>query len=337
MQTVIKKLIEQQNLTSAEMIAAMETIMHGKATPAQIGGFLVALRLKGETVEEIAAAAKVIRALALPVKISGEHLVDIVGTGGDQAQLFNISTVSAFVAAAAGAKVAKHNNRAVSGASGSADLLEIAGINARLEPEQIEQCINQIGIGFMFAPSHHLSWKYVMPARRELGIRTVFNLLGPLVNPARVPNLLIGVFDKKWVESFAKVAKELGDKHVLIVHSEDGLDEISIAVPTFVAELKNGEIKTYTIEPQQFGIKKSSLDALKIKNSAESFSIIKNVLDNKAGAARDMVALNAGAAIYTAGLAKTIEAGVKKALEVIASGAAKEKFHELVKLTQSFK
>lgn len=333
----IQHLIDKQSLSATEMTAIMQTIMRGKATPAQIAGFLVALRMKGETVEEIAAAAKVIRKLALPVKITDKHLVDIVGTGGDQAHLFNISTISAFVAAAAGAKVAKHNNRAISSNSGSADLLEIAGINPHLAPKQIQQCIKQVGVGFMFAPAHHLSWKHVMLVRRELGVRTIFNLLGPLVNPAKVPNLLIGVFDKKWVEPFAQVAKELGDKHVVVVHSEDGLDEISIAAPTFVAELKNGDIKTYTIEPKQFGIKSTSLNPLKVKNARESFSIIKKVLDNHDSAARDIVALNAGVAIYAADLAKTIETGMEKALAVIANGFAKEKFQQLIKLTQSFK
>ena len=319
------------------MAEIMRIIMNGKASPAQIGGFLIALHMKGESVTEITAAAKVVRELLTPVHVNGDHLVDIVGTGGDQAHTFNISTTSAFVAAAAGANVAKHNNRAISSQSGSADLLEIAGINPLLQPEQIAQCINQIGIGFMFAPSHHNAWKNVAAPRRELGVRTLFNLLGPLSNPANAPNLLVGVFAKKWVEPFANVLRELGNKHVLVVHSQDGLDEISIAAPTDVAELKNGAITTYTITPELFGIHINPLDSVRVNNPQESFALMQDVLNNKPGPARDIVVLNAGTAIYAANLTDSMAAGVKKAEAALACGGAKEKFDALVKMSRVFR
>lgn len=336
-QQALQKIIDRKDLTSDEMRTIMQAIMNNEVTPTQIGAFLMGLHMKGETPAEIASAARVARELSIPVNVQGNHIVDIVGTGGDSARTFNISTACAFVAAAAGAKVAKHNNRAISSASGSADLLEIAGININLNPEQIADCIEKIGVGFMFAPLHHLAWKNVSAPRRELGVRTLFNVLGPLANPANASNLLVGVFSKQLVEVFAEVFQQLGNNHVLVVHSEDGLDEISIAAPTFVAELKNNKISTYTINPKQFGIAISPLDSLRVSNAQESLAIIQKVLNNETGPARDIVTLNAGAAIYAANLVDDLVAGIKKAAEVIASGAAKDRFQNLIQLTQSFR
>lgn len=334
---IIKKINDQQNLSTDEMMFAMRSIMNDQTTREEIAEFLVGLQKKGESIEEITAAAKIVRAAATPVTIHhAKYLVDIVGTGGDQAKIFNVSTTSAFVIAAAGAQVIKHNNRAISSASGSADVLEFAGINLQLTPDQIADCVEKIGISFIFAPLHHLAWQKVRDVRRELKTRTIFNLLGPLTNPANAPNLLVGVYAKKWVESFAEVFRELGNQHVLVVHSEDGLDEISVAAPTFVAELKNNKIETYTIEPAQFGLKISSLDALRVKNSEESFILLQAVLNNQAGAARDIVLLNAGAAMYAANLVSSIAEGVEKAAAVIASGAAKKKLEDLKEFTQKF-
>lgn len=332
----LQKIVSLQNLSADEMDALMRAMMNNELTAAQIGALLVGLHMKGETAIEIAAAAKVARELVIPVSVAANHSLDIVGTGGDQARTFNISTTCAFVAAAAGATVAKHNNRAISSSSGSADLLEVVNIKTDLNPQQIKQCLEKIGIGFMFAPQHHHAFKNVAPIRRELGIRTLFNMLGPLANPANVPNLLVGVFAKKWVTIYAEVFQILGNQHVLVVHSDDGLDEISIAAPTFVAELKNKTITTYTIHPEQFGIAISSLDSLRVHNAQESFAIVQSVLNNEAGPARDIVALNAGAAIYAADLVDNIKSGVDKAYAVIESGAARKKFEALISLMQNF-
>jgi anthranilate phosphoribosyltransferase len=262
--------------------------------------------------------------------------VDIVGTGGDSANTFNISTASTFVVAAAGGIVAKHGNRSVSSKSGSADLLEAAGVNLELTPQQVEQCIEQIGVGFMFAPLHHSAMKHAIGPRREMGVRTIFNVLGPLTNPAGAPNQLLGVFSDELVEPLAEVLKALGSNHVLVVHSEDGMDEISIAAPTKVAELRNGAITTYTITPEQFGIERGDINALTVDSAQQSLAIVKRVLDNESGPARDIVVLNAGAAIYAADLVDSLEAGINKAQEVIASGAARDKLDALVSLSSSF-
>jgi len=336
MQQALTKISQRCDLTRTEMANAMQVIMAGQASPAQIGAFMLGLHMKGETVTEIASAAEVIRKLALPVKVTGQHLVDIVGTGGDGAKTFNISTASAFVMAAAGAKVAKHNNRAISSQSGSADLLEIANINPALNPQQIAQCINELGIGFMFAPSHHSSWHHTVEPRRELGIRTLFNILGPLVNPARVKKHVIGVYSKHWLEPVCQALQKLGSQHVLVVHSQDGLDEISIAAATDVAELHNGAIDTYTITPQQLGLSLSSLDSIRVENAQQSLALIEQAFANQPGAARDIVALNAGAGIYAADLVSNLSAGVEKALAVLASGAAQEKLAALQKFTQQW-
>ncbi len=329
-QAAIAAVIEQIDLGREEMQSVMRTIMTGEATPAQIGGFLIGLRMKGETVDEIAAAASVMRELATPVAVSGDHMVDTAGTGGDGAKTFNISTASTFVIAAAGGQVAKHGNRSISSSSGSADLLEAAGVRLDLSPEQVAKCINEVGVGFMFAPMHHSAMKHAIGPRKEMAVRTVFNLLGPLTNPAAAPNQVIGVFDGAWVEPLAQVLKQLGSRHVMVVHGEDGLDEITISGTTQVAELKDGEVTTYTITPEQFGMSKAPLSGLAVENAEESLAVVKGVLENQGGAAGDIVALNAGAAIYVAGLAESLEAGVARAQEVIASGEAATKLDALV-------
>ena len=335
-QQAIKAVSERRDLSADEMTTVMRTIMTGEATPAQIGGFLIGLRMKGESIEEIAAAAAVMRELASGVNVDGEHIVDIVGTGGDGSNTFNISTASSFVVAAAGGIVAKHGNRSVSSKSGSADLLEAAGVNLDLDSEQVAQCIRETGVGFMFAPKHHSAMKHAIGPRKEMAVRTIFNILGPLTNPAGAPNQLLGVFADELVEPLAQVLNKLGSNHVLVVHSEDGMDEISIGAATHVAELKNGKVESYTITPEQFGLKQSDVSTLAVNSADESLNIINAVLDNQPGPARDIVILNAGAAIYAADLTESLEAGIKKADEVIAGGAAKEKLAALVKISNSF-
>jgi len=334
--TALAQVIEGQNLSETDMQAVMNQIMTGNASAAQIGGFLVALRMKGETVDEITAAAKVMRELATAVAVSGEHIIDIVGTGGDGLQTFNISTTCCFVVAAAGGTVAKHGNRSVSSTSGSADLLEIAGVNLNLSNTQVAECIEQVGVGFMFAPLHHNAMKHAIGPRKEMAIRTIFNVLGPLTNPAGAPNQLLGVFSEQLLEPLAEVLKNLNSNHVMVVHSEDGMDEISIAAPTKVCELRNGLLSSYTITPEKFGLQRANLDTLIVKSAEQSLAVVNSVLDNQPGAARDIVILNAGAAIYCANLVDSLEAGIEKAKAVINSGAAKEKLHALVALTKSF-
>ena len=329
------KVLEKQDLTREEMQAAMSEIMTGQATPAQIAGFLIGLRMKGETVEEITAAARVMRDLSTKVEVESDSAVDIVGTGGDGSSTFNISTASIFVTAAAGGTVAKHGNRAISSKSGAADLLEAAGINLDISPEQTAQCINELGVGFIFAQKHHSAMKHAIGPRKEMGVRTVFNLLGPLTNPSAAPNMVLGVYSKEWVEPLAQVLKQLGSNHVMVVHAADGMDEISIASPTYVAELKDGEISEYTIQPEDFGLQTQAIDSLVVDSAKESLGIVLDVFNNTAGAARDIVALNAGAAIYVAGLANSHQEGVKRALEVIANGGATAKLNALKEMTNS--
>ena len=336
MPSALRAVTERRNLSDDDMRAVMRLIMTGQATAAQIGGFLVGLRMKGETVDEISAAVQVMRELVTPVKIATDKLVDIVGTGGDGAHTFNISTASAFVVAAAGGRVAKHGNRSVSSQSGSADVLEAAGVNINLTPEQVARCVNEVGVGFMFAPLHHSAMKHAIGPRREMGVRTIFNLLGPLTNPAGALNQLIGVYGAQWVEPVAQVLAKLGSKHVMVVHSDDGMDEISMAAPTQVAELKDGHVSTYSISPEQFGIARSDKTQLMVKNAQESLEKVRAVLNNTAGPERDIVALNAGAASYVAGLAPSLNDGVKLAQHVIASGAARDKLSDLVTLSNSF-
>ena len=333
--TAIAAVIERRDLGAAEMESVMRSIMTGQATPAQIGGFLVGLRMKGETVDEIAAAARVMRELATAVDVSGPHLVDTCGTGGDGASTFNISTASAIVTAAAGGRVAKHGNRSVSSSSGSADVLEAAGVRLDLDPAQVAACIDQVGVGFLFAPQHHSAMKHAIGPRKEMRVRTLFNLLGPLTNPAAAPNQVLGVFSPDWVEPLARVLKQLGSQHVLVVHAEDGLDEISIAAATRVAELRDGEISTYSVTPEQFGMQRTGLDAIAVADAAQSLAMINAVFDDQPGAARDIVCLNAGAAIYAADLTETLQQGVQLASEVIASGKAKQTFALLISASKS--
>ena len=332
-QQALNKLLDKEDLTADEMHAVMRIIMSGGATDAQIGGFLIALRCKGESIDEIAAAAAVMRELATKVKVSGEHVIDTCGTGGDGANTFNISTTCAFVVAAAGGKVAKHGNRSVSSSSGSADVLEAAGVNLDLSAEQVTQCVDEIGVGFLFAPNHHSAMKYATGPRKEMGVRTLFNLLGPLSNPAETANQLIGVFASEWVEPLAQVLKKLGSQHVLIVNAEDGLDEISIASASNIAELKEGIVSTYQVTPEQFGLQRASLDSLAVNDATSSLTMLRSVLNNQAGAAKDIVVLNAGAAIYAANLVATLEAGVEKAQKVIENATALEKFNNFITYT----
>ena len=332
--------INHQDLSTEQMISVMRQIMLGEATPAQIGGFLVALRMKGESLDEIEGATIVMRELAAKVTVSGDFLVDTCGTGGDGSDLFNVSTASAFVVAAAGGRVAKHGNRSVSSSTGSADVLEAAGISLDLTPDQVAECINSIGIGFMFAPSHHSAMKHAIGPRKELGQRTIFNMLGPMTNPASVKSQVIGVFNEALCKPIAEVLKRLGSKHVLVVHAQDGLDEMSLATSTHIAELKNGEVMEYKVTPEDLGINSQSLIGLTVESADESLALIVDALGQQATEqgkkAADMLALNAGAALYVSGVANSIKAGVLLAKQVITSGAALQKMHELKEKTQSF-
>ncbi|MDD3519530.1 MAG: anthranilate phosphoribosyltransferase [Chromatiales bacterium] len=335
MQAAIRAVTERLDLSDAEMTAVMRLIMTGEATPAQIGGFLVGLRMKGETVDEVAAAARVMRELAERVEVGGEHLIDTCGTGGDAAGTFNISTACALVAAAAGARVAKHGNRSVSGKTGSADVLEAAGVRLDLAPEQVGRCIEEVGVGFLFAPRHHGAMKHAIGPRREMGVRTLFNVLGPLTNPASAPNQLLGVFSNRWLEPLAEVLGRLGSRHVMVVHAEDGLDEISIGAPTRVAELRDGVVRSHLIAPEDFGLERAPLDAVRVDSPEASLRMIRDVLDGAPGPARDIVLLNAGAAIRVAGLAATLEGGIDRARGAIDGGDAAAKLDALVRFTQS--
>jgi len=334
-QTAIKSVIAGRDLGGDDMTAVMRQIMTGECTASQIGGFLVGLRMKGESVDEISAAAKVMRELATRVEVDSEHLVDTCGTGGDSSGSFNISTASALVAAAAGAKVAKHGNRSMTSKSGSADVLEAAGVKLDITPQQVGACVEQVGVGFMFAPAHHGAMKHAIGARKELAVRTVFNVLGPLTNPAGAPNQVIGVFDGELVETMANVLRQLGSRHVMVVHAEDGMDEISITAPTRVAELRDGKVTNYTIEPADFGMQTAALDSLRVGSAAESLAKIRGVLAGEPGPARDIVCLNAGAAIYVSGLADSLAAGIDAARAAIDSGKAAEVLQNLVARTNA--
>jgi len=335
MQAAIRAVTENRDLSMDEMGDVMRTIMTGDATQAQIGGFLIGLRMKGETVDEISAAAKIMRELATPVTLGGEHLVDTCGTGGDGASTFNISTASAFVVAAAGGQVAKHGNRSISSKSGSADVLEAAGVRLDLNSEQVAQCVNQVGVGFMFAPQHHGAMKHAIGPRKEMGVRTLFNLLGPLTNPAGAPHQVIGVFSEQWVKPLAEVLGKLGSKHVMIVHADDGMDEISIGSATQVAELKDGKVTTYKVSPEDFGMTSGDCAELAVADANESLKVIRAVLDGQKSSAHDIVALNAGAAIYVAGIADSLETGIKKAQAVMNDGSANSKLDQLISFTQA--
>jgi len=332
----IRKVARGEDLSHEAMGEVMRIIMSGDATPAQIGAVLTALHIKGETVEELTGAATVMREFAAQVNVKSEQVADSVGTGGDGASLFNVSTASALVACAAGAVMAKHGNRAATGKSGSADVLETAGVNITLSPDQVAQTIDAVGIGFMFAPTHHGATRHAVGPRREIGIRTLFNLLGPLTNPAGARWQLVGVFDRAWVHPLAEAFGNLGSVHTLVVCSEDGLDEISIASDTHVSELRDGGIRDYVITPEQFGVARQSLDSLVVADAEESFQMIRSAVNGEPGPASDMVALNAGATIYSADLADSMEAGVERARAVLTSKAGAAKLDELCDYTQQF-
>ena len=337
----IARVVQQLDLSREEMTTVMQQIMTGQCSDIEMASFLTAMRMKSENIDEITGAATVMRELVTPVQVEAKHLVDIVGTGGDGAHLFNVSTASSFVAAAAGAHVAKHGNRGVSSSSGSADLLEKAGVNLTISPQQVARCSEEVGVGFMFAPAHHSAMKNVAHVRKALGIRTLFNILGPLSNPAHVDNLVIGVFSKELCRPMAEVFRELGNHHVMVVHSLDGLDEISIASETSIAEFKNGIITEYRIKPEDMGITSQSLIGLTVANTDESLTLIREALGKQnnnayAGKAADMIALNSGAAIYVAGLTDNLQEGVAVAQQVIKNGLALEKMQELASFSNSF-
>jgi len=333
---ILNQLIDGQNLSFEVMQDVMHQVMSGALTPSQISALLIALRIKGESVDEIAAAASVMRELSTKVNVdASRYLIDTCGTGGDGIQTFNVSTTSAFVAAAAGAKVAKHGGRSVSSVCGSADVLESLGVSVSQTPEQVAGCINNIGLGFMFAPNHHSAMKHSAPVRKELGVRTMFNLLGPLTNPARAKNQLLGVFSASLTGKLAHVLKQLGSEHVMVVCGADGMDEISFTGDTYVAELKNGAVREYIVNPQQFGMRLHELNSIKVANAQQSKAMVLDVLSGKAGAARDIVLLNAGAAIYVAGLAPSLQDGIVTAAEMLDSGKAMQKLQELVSLTKA--
>jgi anthranilate phosphoribosyltransferase len=338
----LNRVVNQLDLTTEEMQDVMRLIMTGQCTDAQIGAFLMGMRMKSETIEEIVGAVSVMRELATRVELSTlDHVVDVVGTGGDGANIFNVSSAATFVVAAAGGKVAKHGNRAVSGKTGSADVLEAAGIYLDLKPEQVARCIESIGVGFMFAQVHHKAMKYAAGPRRELGLRTLFNMLGPLTNPAGVRHQVVGVFSQALCRPLAEVLKRLGSDHILVVHSRDGLDEVSLAAPTHVAELKNGEVTEYQIQPEDFGIKSQSLIGLTVGSPQESLELIRDALGKRktenGQKAADMIVLNAGAALYAADLAVSLKEGVRLAQDALHTGLAREKLDELASFTAVFR
>jgi anthranilate phosphoribosyltransferase len=326
----LQGLIERRDFTYDEMVGVMRQVMEGELTSAQIAALLIGLRVKGETVEEIAAAAHVMRSLATHVTINDTaHLVDTCGTGGDGTQTFNVSTAGAFVAAAAGAAVAKHGGRSVSSTCGSVDVLEALGVNVNQTPEQVAASVDEIGIGFMFAPNHHSAMKYAAPVRRELGVRTLFNLLGPMTNPAGARRQVMGVFHRDLTTLLAGALRHLGSEHVMVVHGADGMDEISFSGDTYVAELKSGEVSEYVVNPKQFGLPLHDVKGIQVKNAEESKAMVLDVLAGRIGPARDIVLLNAGATIYVAGLVNGLQAGIEAAMRVIDSGAAMSKLEQL--------
>ena len=336
LQSAIRTIVEGHDLSFDAMQEVMTIIMSGDATPAQIAGFLIGLRMKGETIDEIAAAATVMRSFAAHVEVSSSPLIDTCGTGGDGIGTFNISTAAAFVTAAAGGRIAKHGNRAASSKSGSADVLEAAGTKIDLNPQQVASCIDEVGVGFMFAPAHHGATRHAVGPRRELGTRTLFNVLGPLTNPASAERQLMGVFDRAWVKRAAQVLDRLGIEHAMVVYAADGMDEISIGAETFVAEVHDGTINEYTLQPETFGIEKQSIEALAAGDAEQSLAIINRVFAGEPGPARDIVALNAGAAIYVGGLSESLADGVQTAIARIDSGDAADCFRKFVAYTQSF-
>jgi len=337
-QQALVRVIEHREIFHEEMLALMRQIMSGEISPTLIAAITIGLRVKKETIGEIAAAAQVMREFATKVEVPDHaHLLDTCGTGGDSAHTFNISTAAALVAAAAGAKVAKHGGRSVSSKSGSADVLEALGVNIALTPEQVARSISEVGLGFMFAPSHHAAMKHAAPVRRELGVRTIFNILGPLTNPAGARNQVMGVFHPDLVGIQARVLQRLGSRHVMVVYGLEGLDEISISGETMVGELKDGEVREYTVHPRQFGMPVSALREIQVSDQSQSRDMLLAALANERNAARDIVAANAGAAIYVSGLAVSLEAGVERARAVLASGAARRKLDELAEFSGRFR
>ena len=334
--SAISKITSGSNLKESEMSDVMLDLLEGRATDAQIGAFLIALDMKGETVEEVLGAAKIMRKLSAKVEVNKDKLVDTCGTGGSGIGIFNVSTTAAFVACACGARVAKHGNRSATRKSGSADLLEAAGVSLELSPSQVSDCIENIGLGFMFAPGHHSAMKHVIGPRKEIAHKSIFNILGPLTNPASTPNQVMGVYDEKWMKPVAEVHQSLGSKNVMVVHSEDNLDEISIASKTKVVELREGEISEYVISPEEFGLELQPLDELKVNSPEESLSMAKKALNGDHSAASSMVALNAGAALYVSGVEKSLAEGVEKAMEGIKKKKGLDKLQELSEYSQSF-
>ena len=339
LQEALEQWVEGRDISRDAMRAVMTTVMTGEASQAQIGALLVALRMKGEAIEEIAGAAEVMRELVTPVSVTGDHVIDLVGTGGDGANLFNVSTAATFVAAAAGAQVAKHGNRSVSSSSGSSDVLERFGVNLDVSPEQIAACVQEVGVGFMFAPAHHGAMKHAVGPRRELGLRTLFNVLGPLTNPAVVKRQVLGVYDAALCEPLAEALARLGSEHALVLHSDDGLDEVSIAAPTRGYELKAGKISPIDIDPAPFGHAHESLNGLQVESAEESARLIRAALggDDDAASikARSIIALNAGAGIYVSGVTGSLASGIAAAEQAMASGAAMQKLEAFVAFTQS--
>lgn len=339
LQEALEQWVERRDISREAMRAVMTTVMTGEASQAQIGALLVALRMKGEAIEEIAGAAEVMRELVTPVSVAGDHVIDLVGTGGDGANLFNVSTAATFVAAAAGAQVAKHGNRSVSSSSGSSDVLETLGVNLDVSPEQIAACVQEVGLGFMFAPAHHGAMKHAVGPRRELGLRTLFNVLGPLTNPAGVKRQVLGVYDAALCEPLAEVLARLGSEHALVIHSDDGLDEISIAAPTRGFELRAGDISPIEIDPAALGLAHTSLDGLQVKTAVDSADLIRGALvgddDALSIKARAIIALNAGAGIYVSGVVDSLASGVAAAEQAMASGAAAQKLEAFVAFTQA--
>ncbi|POR45432.1 anthranilate phosphoribosyltransferase [Paraburkholderia eburnea] len=337
-QEALQRTIEHREIFHDEMLHLMRMIMRGELSPVLSAAIITGLRVKKETIGEIAAAATVMREFAKHVEVKdNSNFIDIVGTGGDGSHTFNISTASMFVVAAAGAKVAKHGNRGVSSKSGSADVLDALGVNIDLQPEQVAASIAETGMGFMFAPNHHPAMKNIAAVRRELGVRTIFNILGPLTNPAGAPNQLMGVFHPDLVGIQVRVMQRLGAKHVLVVYGKDGMDEVSLGASTLVGELKDGQIREYEIHPEDFGLQMVSNRSLKVENADESKAMLLGALSNEAGTAREIVALNSGTALYSANVVETIADGIALARETIASGRARAKVDELVRFTQQFK
>ena len=334
--SAISKITSGSNLKESEMSEVMLDLLEGRATDAQIGAFLIALDMKGETVEEVLGAAKIMRKLSAKVEVNKDKLVDTCGTGGSGIGIFNVSTTAAFVACACGARVAKHGNRSATRKSGSADLLEAAGVSLELSPSQVSDCIENIGLGFMFAPGHHSAMRHVIGPRKEIAHKSIFNILGPLTNPASTPNQVMGVYDEKWMKPVAEVHQSLGSKSVMVVHSEDNLDEISIASKTKVVELREDKITEYVISPEEFGLELQPLDELKVNSPEESLTMAKKALNGEHSAASSMVALNAGAALYVSGVENSLAEGVEKAMEGIKKKKGLDKLQELSEYSQSF-